>query len=422
VRDPQTLPQVFIKEAMVVRRSLIQESDAGFPIQVLDASDDLVKGLTAPQPLFGMVLTTKKNDALVQMPLAAQTGKEGKLDPVLAHWQAGLGHAAVFTGDAHNKWAAKWVGDAGFSKFWAQVVRGVARPPMSTDFDVTTTVDAGRGKGRIVIDALDKDDNFLNFLTIGGTVIGPDLRPQSVRAVQTAPGRYEAEFPAGEAGNYVVGLSYAGKNGRGGQLRSGAVMNTSPEMRDLKSNEARLREVATRTGGRIVEPPFDPTATRLFRREGLYRSASLSPVWDLLIPVLLGLFIVDVAVRRIALDRESVTRSAAFIAGFIRSRTTTRRVETRGAIDALAGVRGREREVIVPPAPAPRAPSNPRVVSDVSTTARRTDSKKPADPIAPPATAPVPSHDATTRAGEHTDGLLAAKRRARQQLGGREDV
>jgi hypothetical protein len=247
-KNPNQLPQIFIKEATVVRRSLIHEADAGIPMLMLDRSDEIVKGLDTAQPLFGMVLTSKKNDPKVMMPIAAQTGKEGILDPVLAHWQTGLGRAAVFTGDAHNKWGAHWVASSAYSKFWAQVVRGVSRPPMSTDFDIQTTQSGDKGK--VVVEAIDKDDRFLNFLTVGGNVLGPDNKEHKVRLVQTAPGRYEAKFDTPVPGNYVVGLIYSDGGGKQGHLWSGVAMNTSPELRDLKSNEARLQEVAAaRAGG-----------------------------------------------------------------------------------------------------------------------------------------------------------------------------
>ena len=84
-----------------------------------------IEGTLLP-PLRGMVLTSRKHNPQIEMPLVA--GKNN--DPILAHWQTGLGKAVAFTGDAHNKWAAEWVGSPMYSKFWSQVVRSVSRPPM----------------------------------------------------------------------------------------------------------------------------------------------------------------------------------------------------------------------------------------------------------------------------------------------------
>jgi Ca-activated chloride channel family protein len=423
-KNPEQLPQIFIKEATVVRRSLIHENDAGIPLQMLDATDDLVKGLGSVPPLYGLVLTSKKKDPKVQMPIAAQTGKDGILDPVLAHWQTGLGRAAVFTGDAHNKWGAEWVKSTSYSKFWAQVVRGVARPPMSTDFDIQTTQSGGKGK--IVVEAIDKENRFLNFLTFAGTVLGPDNKEIPVRLVQTAPGKYEAEFDTAIAGNYVVGMAYTDRDGKGGLLRSGIAMNTSPELRDLKSNDARLQEVAQRTGGRVIDA-FDVPASQLFRREGLWKSASPLPVWDWLVPFLLGLIIIDVAVRRIAWDWHSTKRMFASAGAYVRSYTTTRKVETRSTVDALAGIKQKAAEQSLKPAEsappsvprpdpkmkfeAPRGPAAKAAQGDItSVVGGATD--KPL-PTAPKTVLPKGMPGA---AGDHLGGLMAAKKRAQQQI------
>jgi hypothetical protein len=434
-QNPNQLPQIFIKEATVVRRSLIHEVDEGIPMQVLNGGDDFVKGLEGVEPLFGMVLTSKKNDPKVQMPIAAQTSKEGVLDPVLAHWQSGLGRAAVFTGDAHNRWGARWVASTGYSKFWAQVVRGVSRPPMSTDFDVTTTQEGDRGK--IVIEAVDKENRFMNFLTITGSVLGPDNKPISVRPVQVAPGRYEAEFPALVPGSYVVALSYRDREGNGGPLHSGVAMNTSPELRDLKSNEARLREIAERTGGRFIDQPFDVASAQLFRRDGLWRTASPLPIWDWLVPFLLGLIIVDVAVRRIAWDWASTKRLAASAAAYVRSYTTTRKVETRSTVDALAGVKAKAVDPRATPggdggAPAAARPPavprpNPKMKFEAKGDAARAAEGDISQVVGGATNKPVPPPPKVVQpkgmpggAGEHLGGLMAAKRRAQQQIRERE--
>ena len=429
-KNPNQLPQIFIKEATIVRRSLIHEVDAGIPLVKLDGNDEFVKGLSALEPLYGMVLTSKKNDPKVMMPIAAQSGKEGILDPVLAHWQTGLGRSAVFTGDAHNKWGANWVRSSAYAKFWAQVVRGVARPPMSTDFDVQTTTTGDKGK--IVIEAMDKDDKFLNFLNMtGSTVLGPDMKPIPIRPVQTAPGRYEAEFPAKLAGSYVVNVAYRDREGKPGQLLSGVAVNASPELRDLKSNEARIREVAQATGGRVIDTPFDVVSAQLFRREGLWKTASPLPVWDLLVPFLLALIIVDVAVRRIAWDWQSTKRMAASTAAFVRSYTTTRRVETRSTVDALAGVKQRTAEQLAKPGdPAvgtAAVPPPPRPNPKMKFEAKGEAAKAAAGDITavvggatnkaiPPPPKNVQPKGMPAGAGEHLGGLMAAKKRAQQQI------
>ena len=103
----------------------------------------------ASRRLFGFVRTSKRGSPLVEMPI--ETPKSGdNTFPILAYWQTGLGKSVAFTGDAHNRWSAEWVGSPIFQKFWAQVVRGVSRPPMSTDFEVQTNQDGGKRHGYFI--------------------------------------------------------------------------------------------------------------------------------------------------------------------------------------------------------------------------------------------------------------------------------
>jgi len=127
------LPQIFVKEASVVRRSLILENINGIPLHRRPSSSEMVKGLSDPLPMVrGMVLTSRKNNPQIQLPVTAGVNN----DPLLASWQTGLGRAAVYTSDATNKMGRAMVGSSNYNKLWAQIVRGVARPPMSNQFDV----------------------------------------------------------------------------------------------------------------------------------------------------------------------------------------------------------------------------------------------------------------------------------------------
>jgi hypothetical protein len=376
----------------------------------------MVKGISGFPAVYGYILTSKKPNPQIEMPLVA--GKNN--DPVLAHWQTGLGKACVFTSDAHNLWAAQWVGSEVYDKFWAQVVRAVSRPPQSTDFDVQVS---GTGlKRKVTIEALNKDSAALNFLTVRGQVVGPDLKPVDIKAVQTGPGVYEAEFDAPLPGNYVTVMNYHGDKGPGGVLLSGTAVNTSPELRDLKSDDAILQQIAERTGGKLLTP-FDPTTADLFNRAGLVQTASPMPVWDILIPFLLALMLVDVAARRIAWDWMSTKRLLATGAKKVREYTVPhRKVEGTWTLDSLKKVRtevGEQRAAAAEGKTAGTASTTPdpkrkfeakeAVEGDITqvvggaTDKPVSDIKKKTGP-------------GSADSGDTTDSLFAAKRRAQQQI------
>ncbi len=419
--NPNQLPQIFIKEATVVRRSLIFEDHNGIPVRLNQGStSEMIKGLTELPDIYGLVLTSKKENPQIEMPLVV--GKNS--DPLLAHWQTGLGKAAVWTSDAYNKWAANWVSSGGFDKFWAQVVRTVSRPPMSADFDIKTVQDGDRGK--ILVEAINKDSAFLNFLSVGGSVVAPDGTAKPVRLVQTGPGAYEGEFDVDQSGSYVAVLSYqgAGANQSGLMPPAGLAVNSSPELRDLKSNDTVLADIARKTGGRLL-PAFNAQAADLFDRAGLIQTASPLPIWDILIPILLAAIIFDVAVRRIAWDWVATKRLAAAGADFVRSFTTVRKVESKPTLDALKRVReevaeqkfkveeNRPLSSIDPPAPDRKAKFEAKagVEGDISQVVGGASDK----PIPPPPKKIEPKGGSGSGAG-HTGSLLEAKRRAQQQI------
>src|SRR5439155_6886758 len=82
-KNPNQLPQIFIKEATVVRRSLIFTDSKGIPVKYVPSDADIANGLQyGTPPVTGLVLTSKKPSPQVAMPLTA--GANG--DPLLAYW------------------------------------------------------------------------------------------------------------------------------------------------------------------------------------------------------------------------------------------------------------------------------------------------------------------------------------------------
>ena len=305
-KDPKLLPQIMIKEAKVVKRPLIDEQK--FTPLLRPPADRTMLGIRQEElpPLGGLVLTESKPDIDVEMPLC-RTNSEGGKDPVFAHWHYRMGKMAVFTSGWWPKWGSAWAGWEKFGKFWAQAVRWTMRQTSSADFDVMTRIEGNQGK--VVIEALDKDASFLNFLQIQGRLKPPSMESRPLRLTQTGPGRYEATFDANDNGNYLVSLSYTKPDplpGPDGEkkpetvlIRTGATVPYSPEFRELDANEPLLQEVLQHAGGRRLA--MDPQQDEVFSREGLPPSLSRQPVWPWVVQwLLLPLFLLDVAARRLA--------------------------------------------------------------------------------------------------------------------------
>jgi len=220
VTNPNNLPQIFTKEASVVKRGLLVEQP--FDPQPLHGSE-LLGGFADGQlpQLRGYVVTSPKDSATI--PLVSHED-----DPVLAHWRYGLGKSVAFTSDVTNRWAADWLGWDGFNRFWAQTVRWAVREISPTNFRVNTV--ARGGKGYVRIDAVDDEGKFVNFLRPKGVVTGPGPKfdRRDLELVQTGPGIYESTFPLDQRGVYMVNLTYVRPDGSQGMIPTVSVRPGRP--------------------------------------------------------------------------------------------------------------------------------------------------------------------------------------------------
>lgn len=403
--DFSKLPQIFVKESREVRRSLVQE--VNFTPRLVQPLSPVVPGLAGEgvPALGGYVLTTAK--PLADVPLIRKA-EEGD-DPVLAHWQVGLGKAVAFTSGMWPRWGTAWTAWPKFTKLWAQIARWASRPVEGGDFDVTTTVQGGRA--RLRLDAVDKNADALNFMTVQGTLVDPSQTGQPLRLTQTAPGRYEAEFDARARGNYIVNLLY--RSGRGadavsGTLRTGVSVAYSPEFAALRGNAALLEDVRAQTHGRLLAAD-EPAA--VFDRAGLERVEARHALWENLVRWMLVAFLLDVAVRRIALRPAELYRKfRAFLAELA---GRGRPAETVAVLTTLKGTRDRVRQEHRPPAITP-APPPGEVEKPADDLAAALGGAKEIDrPVVAPPAAKIAG---ASSEADYTGRLLRAKRRAREDL------
>jgi hypothetical protein len=231
VSSPDQLPQIFIKETAVILKSAIYEEP--FKPQVQSASE-VVRGIGAadyPQ-LLGYVATSFKPRA--ETPLLTDKG-----DPLLAHWQFGLGRAVAFTSDARAKWARNWLDWERYRQFWSQIAQWSLRRVENTDF--TTEVSVDKGGGLISVEALDEQGNYRNFLDLQAAVASPKGERQTIRLEQTGPGHYEAKFPTKEVGTYLLNLMDMKDGKPQGSQVVGAVQHAGAEPQPAGANREERR-------------------------------------------------------------------------------------------------------------------------------------------------------------------------------------
>jgi hypothetical protein len=418
--DEKRLPKIFTKEAKIVRRPLIRDEE--FTPKLRPNLSDIMVGVGEPFPkLGGYVVTTPRKVADVEMPLVTKRG-----DPLLAHWLCGFGRTVAFTSGRWNHWGNEWTDWPSFSKLWAQAVRWCMQQGTAANYDVSTFVDGEQG--HIVIESMEDGEGFANFREFQGRAIGPDGDATDLRIVQTGPGRYEAKFDVKDKGAYLVNIQSPGTaQAKAAVIRTGFTMAYSPEYKDLTVNEALLQEVAYETGGRVLT--MQTPGEEVFAHN-LPPKISRQPIWDLLLKLAVLAFLLDVAVRRIAVDpmkallavRRYIAEMPALLGSGKRAEATLSGLrEVRERVRSDRKSKGEGLDLGPPVTPADSSASGPAAGAkfDAGDAA-----KKPTESLTqalggheapPPGTVPAKPKKDDKPQESTTARLLKAKRRAKQQ-------
>lgn len=310
VMDPQALPRVFTRETEMVSRSAAVEEY--FQPRVV-APADFMRGvdLASAPYLHGYVATKMK-------PPPAQELLQSEIaEPILARWHVGLGWSLAWTSDVKNLWAVEWLRWPGYGQFWGQLVREHMRQKKRQQYDMRAEIDPATGHVKAAIDAIGGDDRFQNGLDAKLTITGPQPSgaTKKVPMRQTAPGRYEIDFPLDRYGSFLLhaSLEKPVDDGKGG-LKSvqvaesfGHVTNPYPrEYLALAPDLVTLSRTALVTGGRVepeVKQIFDPAGESIRYHQDL---------WSRFIGAAIAVYLLDLLMRRVRLfDRKKTARPSA---------------------------------------------------------------------------------------------------------------
>lgn len=382
------LPQIFIKEAEIIRRSLIHEGDPFTPS--LSFRTDSLSGIPSPLPAITGYVVTADRPGLTLVPLR---GPEN--DPILAQWQHGLGHVTVFTSDATTRWNRQWTGWPAFAAFWNQQLAWTMRP--SGDPHSRVTVNQEGGSATINVELFNENDEPLSFAAVRGRIADAQA---DINFHQIGPGKYQATVNTDKPGVHLVGIEYRTPDARRGSLRAAVVKREGDELRRPTPDQALLQHAAKLTGGRVYT--LTPTGADLWTREGLVFPVSSRPIWLLAAIVAVALFLIDVASRRIAFDFQKMRARVFALAS---AKPTVKSATLKG----LTAAKARAGDSMKPAAPAFEEPPLESVAPLTSATQTLFETESSTPPIvqqAPKQAAPAEDIDPMAR-------LQAAKRRAR---------
>jgi len=290
-QDPSLLPSIFIKEAKTLKRSMVQNVTF---VPTVSAPSGILKGIESMPVLHAYVLTTPKERSLVVLKGPVLKGPEGEqVDPVLATWQHGLGKTAAFTSDLSPNWGADWMKWDKYRAFVKQLVTDVCRTEREGHLQMQSFTSGSTGM--VFIEDTKPEERFLDMQA---SVAGPHERVETVKLRQTAPRRYEGRFELWGKGRYQVAAVGTG-GGPAERAVGGFVVAYSPEYLRFRSSPAVLKEIAEKTGGRMLTG--DEPGEKVFLHDRPPKASS-KPIADWFLIAMALLIPLDVGVRRIQLD------------------------------------------------------------------------------------------------------------------------
>jgi Mg-chelatase subunit ChlD len=386
VRDDQSrvsIPQIFIKEAQLIRRSLLWEGEPFTPAQATRA-EWLPSG--GVPPIRGYVVTGVRGDPAV----TGWFSPTDPPDPLLAWWNHGLGRGAAFTSDLGGRWTPAWAAWPGFQPFVGGLVRWLLRPSAPGDVAIRTELEGDRARVEVEVTG----DSAARAERAEVRVMHPDGSSSSVMLRQVGPGRWTGGFGVDERGAYLMNAA-VGLSGSARPLFTQASISVPypREFRRVGADMAALERVAARTGGRLLKVG-DPDV-RLHEAGSLRVPEALRQAWDICLVAAAMLFLMDVAARRLALgwgDRQGPVRR-----------------DTDRVAEAWRAARRRARG----PVPQPAMANGPETSDPIPMDTPETRPGSATQRVEPPALQP-PSVSEAPRDDTPMGRLRAAKRRARQ--------
>lgn len=288
VRDERELPQLIVSDTQrLLERSPFAEG--AFRLALYEPHESL-RGVSAgelPQ-VKGYLVMEAKPEATTSLVISSD---ERERDPLLVHWQAGLGRVTTFASDAESRWSSPWLQWDQYQKFWSQVLTWTMRRSSLRELMVRTatvgaspmlivhTPPATQTVEQFVVRLMPLDESATSELALSR--VSPTQWHTSLEGVP--PGLYAAVFLQTAHGQLI------GETRRWVDVSS-ASFGLAQETAAAPPDVELLRALAERSGGALDAEPETII--------GQHPTQRVVDSWDgWLIPLFLALLLLDVALR-----------------------------------------------------------------------------------------------------------------------------
>lgn len=276
--DISGLTQLVVRDVMEHTGSSVMEKPVTPEVveraEILDAINIAEAG-----PLLGWVKFIAKPEAETLLRLEEK-------DPLLVRWQYGLGRSVVFASDVKDRWAANWVGWAGFDRFWANVLRDLL--PRSAPTGTEAYFDSSSGEMVVRYQLASVADRPQPPKAPDLYVLGPEGFRKVARLERTAANTYEARLGIEDR----FGLFRVRADSDLEVFPEVAFYRPNAELEEYGSDEALLRKIAEGSGGR-----FNPSVAQVFDAGGRTIETTMH-LWPGLLALAILLNLVELMARK----------------------------------------------------------------------------------------------------------------------------
>lgn len=284
------IPKIFAKETFLAGKTYLNNRTF---TPNLNTYSDILKGIKAIPSLDGYVGTTPKSTASVIF-------SSDRDEPVLATWQYGLGRTAAWTSDAKGMWTSRWLQWEQGPQFWKNLISWLMQRRTKEDY----TIKGGISDGSGFIELTLPPSGQTSGEKVEATIVSPSGREERVELTPSSPGVYHGNFNSDETGVYITNINILNNGTVVKNINTGVSIPYSMEYKiPVEDSAAFLEKLAHEGDGRVLKGPED-----VFSGE-LSPVISITDMVPFLLTLLIILFLLDVAARRINIQVERISEA-----------------------------------------------------------------------------------------------------------------
>ncbi len=297
--DMFSIPALFSQETMLAARNVVVNEEF---LPKRGTVSPLMAGMKSFPQLGGYIATTARPQSTVAM-------LSHRDEPLLAHWQYGVGRAAAFTSSVSGEWGKKLARWDNFGPFFVQCLRWLSRGVTNDGISVTTTRQGSQVN--VTADLTGGGGQFLNLAALNLRVIRPDDEDgafhdivgkkeekdatPNLQLLQFEPGRYRGSFPLNKPGTYVLALQGTLRDGERVNRLAAYSMPYSPEFENPLPDEAFLQSLVKVGDGQLITDGDGRPLTILPKK----KASNVHPMARFLLMLSILLWLLDCALRRL---------------------------------------------------------------------------------------------------------------------------